>query len=235
MTIIIPIIILLLVMLILSLLQFSPGLFALFYHYALGKNTRTKTDNLSLDYILGAESFTAIIWFSLYAIFFTIFYHNPSLSCKILPWIIAGIILVESIIIFLFYYRKGPSTALFISRRTARTLTAESKKISTRKDAFLLGFISEVPELIFTLPIYILIVYILAYSTFIPTAITIIFFIIISTIQFFIIRTAYRTSHNLATIQHFRIKAKPFIRVILSVCFLLLSLTTIYLGVSYNG
>lgn len=235
MSIFIPIIILILVALILCLLQLSPGVFALFYHYALGKHSRKKADDLSLDFILGTETTSAIIWFSLYVIFFVIFYHNPTLSCKILPWILAGIIFVDAIVIFLLYYRKGTSTTLFLFRHAAKTFLHDAKTAKSRKDAFFLGFISKMPELIFTLPIYVLIVYILAYSTFIPTAITIIFFILISTVQLFIIRTAYRTDHNLADIQRFRTKAKPLIRILLSVSFLLLSIATIYLGVSYNG
>lgn len=222
-------------MLILGLLQLSPALFTLFYHYALGKYSRSKADNLSLDYILGTESITAIIWFSLYAIFFAIFYHNPGLSASIIPWILAGIIFAESIIIALFYYRKGSSTALFISRRIARSLTTEAQKAHTRKNAFLLGFVSKIPELIFTLPLYILIIYILAYSTFIPTTLTIIFFIIISTVQLFVIHIAYRTGHSLADIHRYRVKTKPFIRLALSLSFLLLAIATIYLGVSFNG
>lgn len=235
MTIIAPVIIFFLVALILGFLQFSPGLFSLFYHYALGKHGRTKADNLSLDYILGTETAAATLWFTLYVVFFAIFYYNPNLSFSIIPWILAGIIFIEAILVLLLYYRKGSFTALFVSRRVAKTVTNDAKKVKSRKDAFFLGFISTIPELFITLPLYILVVYILAYSTFLPNAITIIFFIIISTLQLFIIRTAYRTDHNLASIERFRKKTKLLVRLILSISLLLLAIVTVYLGVSYNG
>lgn len=235
MSIFIPVIILILVALILSFLQFSPSLFSFFYHYALGKYSHSKADNLALDYILGAETISAIVWFAIYVIFFAIFYHNPNLSSSIIPWIITGILCAESVFAFFFYFRKGKSTALYVSRSAANTFLNDTKKVTSRREAFMLGFMSKVPELIFTIPIYLLIVYILAYSTFIPSAITIIFFIIISTIPLFIIRTIYRAGCTLADIQGMRTKTKLFIRLTLTISLLLLTIATSYLGIAYYG
>ena len=58
----ISVIILVLAMLIQVSMQLTPGTFALFYHYALGKNSRTKADNLSLYFTLGVITFMAIVW-----------------------------------------------------------------------------------------------------------------------------------------------------------------------------
>lgn len=235
MSIFIPVIILILVALILTFLQFSPSLFSFFYHYALGKYSHSKADNLALDYILGTETISAVIWFAIYIIFFVIFYHNPSLGSNIIPWIITGILCAESVFVFFFYFHKGKSTALYVSRSAAATFLNDAKKVTSRREAFMLGFMSKIPELIFTMPIYLLIVYILAYSTFIPSAITIIFFIVVATIPLFIIRTIYRTGRTLANIQRLRVKTKLFIRLTLAISLLLLTIATSFLGIAYYG
>ena len=62
MSIFISVVILILVALIQISMQLTPGIFMLFYHYALGKKSRNKADDLNLSFILGAETFIATIW-----------------------------------------------------------------------------------------------------------------------------------------------------------------------------
>ena len=235
MSIFIPVAILIVATLIQAFMQLTPGVFALFYHYALGKNSSTKADNLSLHFILGTITFIIIVWLFIYALIFTVFYNRIEPYPNFLPWLMAGIFLAESIASLLFYYRKGKFTTLFIPRSIAKTLDSHARKIKNRSDAFILGFFSGIPELIFTLPLYVISAIELMKINSPPRCIFIIIYVIVSIIPLFVIRTLYRHDHTLAKIEHTRIRAKLFIRILLCVGFLLLALAVIKLGVFNHG
>ena len=235
MSIFIPVAILFVAMLIQALMQLTPGVFTLFYHYALGKNSANKADDLSLHFILGTITFIVIIWLLIYASIFTIFYDKVEPYPAFLPWLMAGIFLAESIASLFFYYRKGKFTTLFIPRSIAKNLDSHAQKIKTRSDAFILGFFSGIPELIFTIPLYIISAIELMRFNFPLRPIFVIIYIIISIIPLFIIRTLYRHDHTLAKIEHTRIRAKLFIRIFFCISFLLLALAVVNLGVFSHG
>lgn len=222
-------------MLIQAFMQLTPGVFALFYHYALGKNSPTKADNLSLYFILGTITFMTIIWLLVYAFIFAIFYNKAELCLNFFPWLMAGIFLAESIASLFFYYRKGKFTALFISRSTAKNLDLNAKRVKNRSDAFVLGFFSGIPELIFTLPLYTISVIELMEANFSIRSIFIIAYILISTIPLFAIRTFYRHDYTLAKIEHTRVRAKLSIRLFICIGYLLLAIATISLGGFNHG
>ena len=235
MSIFIPVAILIVATLIQAFMQLTPGVFALFYHYALGKNSSTKADDLSLHFILGVITFIVITWLLIYALIFSIFYNKIEFYPNFLPWLMAGIFLAESIASLLFYYRKGKFTTLFIPRSIAKNLDFHARKVKDRSDAFILGFFSSIPELIFTLPLYIVSAIELMRINFSLRSIFIILYIIISIIPLFTIRTLYRHNHTLAKIEHTRIRAKLFIRILFCIGFLLLALAVIKLGVLNHG
>lgn len=235
MSVFVSVIILILVALIFCFLQITPGVFTQFYHYSLGRFTKNRTDDLSLDFILGVETFSTIIWFAVYTIVFMILYYNQNQINSLLFWILASICIIEALFVLIFYFKKGHSTATFIPRSASKAFLTDIKKVKSRKDAFAIGFLSAIPELIITLPLYIMTTIILANSVILYPALIIILLIIVPTIQLFIIRLCYRSGHNLASIQRFRTKTKLFLRLFLSLCFLELSAVMIYLGVLYNG
>lgn len=235
MSIFIPVAILIVATLIQAFMQLTPGVFALFYHYTLGKNSSTKADDLSLHFILGVITFIIIAWLLVYALIFAIFYDKVEPYPNFLPWLMAGIFLAESIASLLFYYRKGKFTALFIPRSIAKNLDFHAQKVKNRSDAFVLGFFSGIPELIFTLPLYAISAIELMRMNFPLRPIFIIIYVIATIIPLFVIRTLYRHDHTLAKIEHTRIRAKLFIRILLCIGFLLLALSAIKLGVFNHG
>jgi small-conductance mechanosensitive channel len=79
-----------LAMLIQSLMQLMPGIFAIFYHSALGKTSRQKADDLSLSFILGVELFTALFFVVAYAII-SLCATEPPFYEDTLPWIFIAI------------------------------------------------------------------------------------------------------------------------------------------------
>lgn len=234
MSIVISVIILILSMLISFCLQLTPGTFALFYHYALGKTNAKKADDQSLSFILGVEIFITAIWLLIYFSIFLFFYYNFNFS-NIVFYIMAGVFFAEAIIMPFLYYRKGNSTALFIPRRIAKGILNRIAKIRNRSDCILLGALTGLFELIFTLPLYIISASILLNFDALPRVLTIALYLTLSVLPLFIIRCSFRLGHNLADIERFRVKIKPAIKITLCTSFLLLALATIYLGVLNNG
>ncbi len=229
MSIFISVIILILVALIQFSMQLLPGIFLLFYHYALGKKSRKKADDLSIFFILGAETLVTIIWCFVLSVVLPI-------TSQIVFWIIAGILVIESTASIFFYYRKSPGTELFISRSVAKAFEARAKNIKNRSDAFMLGLLSSIPELVFTLPLYFLASIILpSIGLVFSSAIYILIYMLLAVTPLFIIHVLYRTDHHLPDIERLRIKLKPFIRFFLFVGFLLLALLIINFGVINHG
>ena len=226
-------------MLIFAFLQLLPGTFSIFYHYALAKTSAKKADDQSLSFILGAEILVATIWFIVYITIFCIFYDAPDFCPLSVYWTLAGIMLAEAIIIPFFYFRRSKitntSTALFIPRNIASTLSMRARKAKSRPDCITLGLIAGLPELIFTLPLYVISTIILLDTAALPRAAIIILYIIVATLPLFIIRLAYRTGHNLAEITRIRTKLKPHFRFILCIAYLCLAIAIINLGALQNG
>ena len=234
MSVFLSVVIILIAMLIQAFLQLNPGLFACFYHHALGKTSRRKADDIALSYILGTEIYTATIFLVIYFVisFSTV---NKIASNNIFVAVITGIFIAESVITSLFYFRKKSkksesTTTLFLPRRLTKNLITHAESVKSRSDTIALGIVAASLEFFFTLPLYIIIsieilnldphynfIYIIAY-------------IIITTIPLFSIRTAFHAGHNLAEIQRFRVKNKFLTRLILSSGYLLIAILVIMKG-----
>ena len=234
MGIFISVIILFLSMLILFFMQLPSGTFALFYHYALGKTNAKKADDKSLSFILGTEIFSATLWILVYFLTFLFSYYAINLT-TIFFYIFAGIFFAEALATFLFYYRKGKSTALFIPRNLAKSIMSHAENVKNRSDCVALGAFISLFELIFTLPLYIISASVLINLDGTLRIFLIAALVLSSILPLFIIRFSFRLGHNLADIERFRVKIKPIVKLMLFFSFLALSLVAIYLGVKSNG
>ena len=227
-------------MVIQSLLQLSPGTFLIFYHQNLSKTSSKKADDRAFSFILGVEIGVAVFFLLTYIIInFFITKHNFLNSTFF--YVMSGIFWTEAIFSFFFYFRpqklkttkkSNGSTQLFIPRFLAVKLLHQACYTKNRSDAIILGIISTALELIFTLPLYI----IASISIFIISPNTgfvfMIAYIIIATIPLFVIRTLYRTDHNLAEIQRARVRRKFITKTIISGCFTSLAIITLIIGVN---
>ena len=223
MSYILSVIFFLLSMVIFCFTQISSGLFSIFYHFRLAKTSKKQADDAALSYILGTEIFATAIWLVTYI---TIFCLNFDSISPIFLWLMAGICLADAVIILIFYFCRNKSqTTTFISRRIANNLINNAMKTKSRSDAIILGFVSCLPDFIFTLPIYIVCSTFLQSENAIPRAVIIILAVIISVIPHFVIRTFFQTDHNLAEIQRFRIKLKPHFRFMLFLAYIAAALT----------
>ena len=229
MGIITPIGIVILAMVIMASLQLVPGVFALFYHYALGKFSQKHASILTLYFILGAEVIAACLFLSSFYLTYVFFFGFARPEVSILSPVIAGILIALAFVSFFFYYRKGSGTRLFIPYKYAKAIDINAKSVKTRSDAFMLGAVSGTHELIFTLPLYIL------------TAIEImemninyhfnniltIFYILTPVIPLFFIRWRFQAGYNLADYMRSRLRDKTFTRFCISFCYLVIAIIVI--------
>ena len=219
-------IIVILATLIQGLMQLPAGIFSIFYHRALGKKSQKNLPANTLFFVLGTLVFNLTI-ITILCIFIFSAYHYTKPNYNLLSWIKTGILFAESVLSLFFYYRGKGTTELFISRTTAKSLKNEAEKVKTRFDAFVLGFMAGIPELFFTLPLYItVIVNLINISVAWRTAVMACF-LIANILPLFSVCFSFRTGHNLAEITKFRLRIKPFIRVFLCASYLLLAIFTL--------
>lgn len=230
-------IILLLVMLIQAFLQLTPGVFAIFYHHTRGKFSTRRADDLSLHFYLGVEIFTAIIFLALFAIISLLFNLFPHFMFQIFPFCLAGVAFATSVLLFLCYFRRRGllSTALFISRTHAAQLTYRADHAKSRTDAFLLGALAPLFELGFSIPLYLLCIYIALSAPAFEARWVVICYILATLAPLFFIHAFYKSGHTLAALQRFRVRSKPFLRFLLTLGYLGLAIAIIIYGVHQNG
>ena len=218
-------------MLIMASLQLVPGVFALFYHYASGKYTKKRTSTLGLFFILGSEIIAAFFFISAIYIADVLFINDLSPHNNVLTWAFIGILIALSLISFLFYYRHPYSkdTELFIPRRFAKALNLRASRVKSPSDAFVLGALSNVPELVFTLPLYIItateIIYM--HTEYIADDLLTVLYILVSAIPLFIVYYSFRSHHNLADVMRARVHDKRFHRLCLSLSFITIAILII--------
>lgn len=221
-------------MLIQAFLELTPGTFAIFYHSALANFSSKKADDLSLHFFLGVEIWHALIFVITFFVITILTIYFQNFFTQIFPWLMAGVLFAMSVVSFFWYFRHSKShtdsyestTALFISRKLSRCLITQARRTKSRTDAFLLGLAASSLELIFTLPLYIICILTLYLHPILPTSAAIIIYILTALIPLFTIH-AYSHNHNLAEIQHLRVKNKSLHRLIISLGYLAIAILTI--------
>ncbi|MBR2840034.1 hypothetical protein IKE82_01750 [Candidatus Saccharibacteria bacterium] len=223
--------IVILAMLIMVSLQLVPGVFALFYHYALGKYSKKQASALAIFFIIGTEIIAAFLFVTSIYIADILFLNDLDPRNNVLTWIFAGILIALSFASFFLYYRHphAKDSELFIPRKFAKALDLRAKRVKTPSDAFALGAFSNIPELLFTLPLYIITATEIIYSHteyFADDFLTIIY-ILVPTIPLFILYYAFYFNHNLAHVIKTRIHDKTFHRFCLGFSYLTIAILII--------
>lgn len=221
-------------MLIMAFLQLQPGVFMILYHYASGQYSKAKASDLTLFFILGSETTAACLFLCSYCLANLIFFYQFSPETGFLAWVAIGVLVALALMSLFCYFRPGPGTKLFISRKTAKNLDQHAKAVKTRSDAFILGGLSGILELPFTLPLYLITsVEIIEMSTDpLSSHLLTILYIIIPTLPLFITRWLFQSGRNLADIQKTRVKDKNFVRFILSLSYIAIAILIIYFRIN---
>lgn len=192
-------------------------------HFTAGKFSQNKASDLAISFILGAETATMLILFALCLVTtppaLTEFFHG-----QVFAWIMAGILICLGLIFPIIYFKKGPGTQLFISRQLASRFRHRVTSLKSSSDAFALGFAAVLPELIFTLPLYLLSSIALAglAGSFITTAFAIVVFSIVAISPLLILHGLPR-SRTLADFLRFRFHHKTFTRFFVTFLYFLLA------------
>ena len=185
----------------------------LFYHYTYGKTSRKNANRLSLYYIFGAITAISFILTTTFLL---------TCGSTLMRWILAGILFGVGILFCRFYFRKGRGTELFLSRKIADSLLKNAKNAKKPSDIFMLGAMSEMPELIFTLPLYVILALSIGNFTdpIMRTSLGIVA-VMASAFPFLLIWGFFKSGRNLAEIQRLRVKNKQFIRFFITGCYLI--------------
>ena len=212
-------------------LQLIPGIFLLFCHYTRGKFSKLRASDLATFYILGVESAIVIILLLLFFILSSSSIIASAINTSIFNWIMAGITLAIGILFFCRYYRSrsNSNTKLFIPRSLARNFQHRIEATKTRSDAFTLGLTSILPELIFTLPLFILStiqISKLSANCFSHAVLTILF-TLIAILPLLIIHILFSDHRTLADFIKFRFKHKQFFRYFIALWYLLIAIVII--------
>ncbi len=202
-------------MLIFGTLQLTSGVFALFYHYALGKFSKAKASDLALFFFFGTEIISACLFLATYFLMSIFLFDNSELQQ--LAWGFAGLFVALALFSPLFYYRRGKGSKLFIPRSYAEAIDHNAKTVQNRSGAFLFGLLSGSCELILTLPLYLItsIEILKIESLGLPASLMAIVFAITPTVPLFFTYLQYRCDYNLADIMKKRSKIKSLVRIAL--------------------
>lgn len=224
--------IVILAMLIMASLQLVPGVFALFYHYASGKYTEQKVSRLALFYIIGVEIIAAFLFVAAFYLSYVLFINDLDPHNNILTWTFVGILIALALASFFFYFRSPrskSSSELFIPRKFAASLDSYARKVKSPSDAFALGALANIPELIFTLPLYIITATEIMYmhTEYLADDFLTVLYIVISAIPLLISYYSFRSGHTLADIMRLRIRDKTFHRLCLSLSYLTIAVLII--------
>ena len=219
--------------LIIASLKLIPGVFALFYHYASGKYSAKKVSDLSIFFILGAESLPVLIFIILNLASRALLFTDVTLTENITIATIAGLLFALSISMFFFYFRRSRGTELFISRRTAKHFVKKASEVKTRSNAFSLGLISGLPELIFTLPLYIILLIESSKNLDVASSsATLLAFVLFIIAPLFLTYAYFRNGNNLANFERLRVRNKFFFRSFIASLYALLAILLIIFRMS---
>jgi len=190
--------------------QLSVSVLTLLGGHSIGSlMSRKKTVRLISGYVMGAGVMTLL---TLSFVAFLLL-HIFGTDVPLVVWSVAcGIAFGVGIAVWLFYYRKGFGTPLWIPRSFARHLTARSKQTSQSVEAFSLGLTSVAAELIFILPTTVLAALILIELPGVWQLIGVLVYSIISLSGLLIVWAFIGSGKSLSRVQKWRETNKRFIQ-----------------------
>lgn len=190
--------------------QLSVSVLTLLGGHSLGaKLSRRRTTRLLSSFVAGAAVMTLLL--VSFASLLTL--HLLGATPPLLAWaIVSGIVLGIGVAVWLFYYRPGPGTSLWIPRSFARHLSGRSQRTSHGAEAFSLGMTSVVSELVFILPTILLSALILVSLPSLWQLVGLVVYTVVSLSGLVIVWMLIGGGHSLSRIQRWREKNKRFLQ-----------------------
>lgn len=201
-------------------LQLELGALLLLYHASIGKHVRKKTKHLVSSYISGIGT---LVLLSLAAVAFVLDrYFGKALYAEELM-VIVGMLVALAIASWMFYYRRGRSTELWLPRSVARFIDKRAKLTNSNTEAFSLGLLTSLAEMPFTLILLVVAANSALNLPYLHQLIAVAGYTIIAILPSVILRLAIRKGQTVVDIQRWRVKHKTFFRVLTGVGFLVLA------------
>ena len=200
-------------------LQMNLG--SLLYHESLGKHIKKRTKFLVSNYIFGVfflvlTSLAATAYFV-----FLLFGANLSTICLV---VLAVILVALTLCIWLFYYRTGRSTELWLPKPIAKYIVKRAKQTDSNIEAFALGLLASFAET----PFFIVLMLITADSLLklsMPLQIAMfLIYTVIALLPLVILRLAVRHGKTVVEIQKWRLKNKNFLKALSGTLFITLAI-----------
>lgn len=201
-------------------LQLNLGALLLLYHASLGKHVKKKTRNLVDSYISGIGM---LVLLALAAIAFLLdrYFEKPLYPEELV--IVVGMLVALAIAIWMFYYRRGRSTELWLPRSVARFIDQRAKTTSNNTEAFSLGVLTSLAEMPFTLVLFVVAANSLLELPPLYQILAVAGYTIITVLPLAFFRLAIRRGQTVVDVQRWRVKHKNFFRIITGVGFITLA------------
>lgn len=200
-------------------MQLNLGTLLLLYHASLGKHIRKKTRHLVDTYITGVGTLVVLMLATLIFVFDR--YFGGALFVEEVIIVVTMMVAV-AVLIWMFYYRSGRSTELWLPRSVARFIDRRAKLTDSNVEAFSLGALTSLAEMPFTLILLVVVANSVLVLPPIYQLIAVLLYAIITIIPLVISRLIIRRGKTIVTIQRWRIKHKNFFRFLTGLGFIVL-------------
>ena len=201
-------------------LQMNLGSLLLLYHESLGKHIKKRTKFLVSNYIFGV--FFLIIMSLAATTYFIYLMFDGRLSTICLA-VLVGALVALTLCIWLFYYRSGRSTELWLPKPIARYITRRAKQTDSNIEAFALGLLASFAEMPFVIVLFLVAAdSLLKLSAWLQ--ITMFFlYTIIAILPLLFLRIAVRHGKTVVEIQKWRLRNKNFLKILSGTLFVTLA------------
>ncbi|MFZ2125866.1 MAG: hypothetical protein WA087_04085 [Candidatus Saccharimonadales bacterium] len=201
--------------------QLSVSVLTLLSGHTIGsKRSQAKLLSLTSSFVIGAGVMTMLLLSFISLVLFDFF--GP-VAPQIVWAIGCGILLGVAIAIWIFYYRREKGTVLWIPRGVAMYLTKRTKSTKMSAEAFALGLMSVIGELLFIVAPLIISALVLTQLPTIWQLTGIAMYTIISMLSLIVVWVLIGSGHTLGCIQKWREDNKHFLQFVAGAGLIILS------------
>ncbi|MBR2586875.1 hypothetical protein IKE71_00660 [Candidatus Saccharibacteria bacterium] len=202
-------------------LQLPLGTLLLLYHASLGKNVRQKTKKLASSFISGVTLMNFLLLGT--GIFLVSVLSFSGVLSNLAHLILFGLLVALGVIAWFVYYKRKGSTELWLPRRLARYIDSRAKITEDLSEAFSLGLLIPLAEILFTLPLLLLSADAILHLDAPCQALGLVIFTLFGTLPLLVLRFFIRKGRNVAEVQRWRLRNKAFFRFFTGAGFLVLA------------
>lgn len=221
MEMLVPFGIVLLAALIQASMQLNLGTLLLLYHASLGKHVRRKTRHIVDSYITGVATLIVLMLATLILILDR--YFGGALYVEEILIVITMMVAI-AVLIWMFYYRSGRSTELWLPRSVAGFINHRAKLTDSNVEGFSLGALTSLAEMPFTLVLLIVTANSVLALPALYQLIAVLVYAVITIFPLVGFRIAIRRGQTVVSIQRWRIKNKNFLRFLTGLGFIVLGI-----------